>query len=39
MFKNWKCKLFGHKKSNISKSWLWNSIEFSCIRCGYKWVK
>jgi hypothetical protein len=39
MFKNWKCKLFGHKKSNISKSWLWNSIEFSCIRCGHKWVK
>ncbi|WP_353739017.1 DUF1660 family phage protein [Peribacillus asahii] len=39
MFKNWKCKLFGHKRSNHAKFVRWNSIEFTCIRCGYKWLK
>ncbi len=39
MFKNWKCKFFGHKPSNHTKSVLWNSIEFTCARCGHKWLR
>ncbi|WP_373876492.1 DUF1660 family phage protein [Paenibacillus spongiae] len=29
-----KCRIFGHKKSNISSSYLWNGVKFTCVRCG-----
>lgn len=38
MFKNWKCKFFGHKKSNVTRSIYFTDVEFTCIRCSHKWT-